>query len=313
MADCTQPVRQVANLTRARPAVIIFSGQFVRILRMPNAMNGEETIGWAVIAEILTFSGGDLKSRITCGARKRAGQGESGARIRFDSRASKESNGPNNRMKDIAMNLKRFSVRLVFCAAILVLAERLPAQGMTAFGAVPSGSRVKLDGTSTIHDWTIEGALIGGSLELDSAFIADPSKAKPGKISAKAQVIIPVRSLKSGKDSMDSVMQEAMKQTDFPRIEYRLAELTLLETPKSAAGPYLFESKGDLTISGVTNQVAMRVSIQKLENNKLKTTGETAVKMTSFKITPPAPKIALGFISTGDEVKINFDWVTVQK
>ena len=34
------------------------------------------------------------------------------------------------------------------------------------------------------------------------------------------------------------------------------------------------------------------------------------VKMTSFGIQPPAPKIALGLISTGDDVKIAFEWNT---
>jgi hypothetical protein len=35
--------------------------------------------------------------------------------------------------------------------------------------------------------------------------------------------------------------------------------------------------------------------------------------MTSFGIQPPAPKIALGLISTGDDVKLTFDWVTAKK
>ena len=30
-------------------------------------------------------------------------------------------------------------------------------------------------------------------------------------------------------------------------------------------------------------------------------------------LVPPAPKIALSLIKTGDEVKIIFDWITVQR
>jgi hypothetical protein len=31
--------------------------------------------------------------------------------------------------------------------------------------------------------------------------------------------------------------------------------------------------------------------------------------MTDYKVKPPAPKIALGAITTGDEVKITFEWM----
>jgi hypothetical protein len=35
--------------------------------------------------------------------------------------------------------------------------------------------------------------------------------------------------------------------------------------------------------------------------------------MTDFKIDPPAPKIALGMIKTGDDVKLIFEWMVAQK
>jgi len=51
--------------------------------------------------------------------------------------------------------------------------------------------------------------------------------------------------------------------------------------------------------------------MEKIENGKkLKTSGDVTLKMTSFKIDPPAPKIALGLISTGDDIKIHFEWLT---
>lgn len=198
-------------------------------------------------------------------------------------------------------------------ASLLLLARPLAAQTLTRFNAQPAGSRVRLEGTSTVHDWTIEGALIGGSLELDGGFLADPAKARPGKISAKAQVVIPVRSLKSGKDAMDSVMQQAMRQETHPKIEYHLDELTLRETPKAAEGPFLCDSKGELVIAGVTNKIEMPVTLQRADKARLKISGAITVKMTAYQITPPAPKIALGLISTGDDVKISFDWLTVAK
>lgn len=198
-------------------------------------------------------------------------------------------------------------------AAGLLTAGALSAQTFTRFDAQFSGSKMKLEGTSTVHDWTMEGAIVAGSLELDAAFLTAPDKAKPGPVAAKVQATVPVRSLKSGKDSMDAVMQDAMKQTQFPKIEYRLTEISLKETPKSADGPFNFDSKGELVIAGVTNKIAMPVSIQRVGPGRLKTTGAIPVKMSAYGIKAPAPKIALGLVTTGDEVKVSFEWLTAQK
>ena len=97
----------------------------------------------------------------------------------------------------------------------LALAATVSAQDLTKFEAQP-GSKVKIEGTSTVHDWTVEGGIIGGVLELDAKFAADPTKAQPGKVPAKVEATIPVRSVKSGKKSMDDIMHAAMKQPTNP-------------------------------------------------------------------------------------------------
>jgi len=195
-------------------------------------------------------------------------------------------------------------------AAVIALAcgASVFAADLAKFEAQPN-SKVKIDGTSTVHDWTVEGGIIGGVMELDSKFVAEPTKAQPGAVPAKVEATIPVRSLKSYKKAMDDIMHAAMKQPQYPRIEYRLTELTLKETPKSADGPFTFDSKGQLSLAGVTNKVSFPVTMTR-SGKTVKTTGTTNVKMTSFGIQPPAPKIALGLISTGDDVKLTFEWVT---
>jgi polyisoprenoid-binding protein YceI len=188
-------------------------------------------------------------------------------------------------------------------ACVLVTA----AGAQTVRYTATPGSKLKMDGTSTVHDWTVESSLIGGSLEWDAAFDAAP---KAGKLNAKVQSMILVRSLKSGKSSMDAVMQEAMNAEKHPKIEYKLTELTLKEAPKSPADPMTFDSKGELIVSGVTKPLAMPVTVTRVEGDKLKVTGSAAIKMTDHGIKPPAPSIGLGLIKTGDEVKISFEWLT---
>jgi polyisoprenoid-binding protein YceI len=112
---------------------------------------------------------------------------------------------------------------------------------------------------------------------------------------------------------MDEVMYENMKVQQFPRITFKLEELTLKEAAKAKEDPYKFEAKGDLAVAGVTNKITMPVSITPLGDKKLKINGTAAVKMTDFKIQPPAPKIALGMIKTGDDVKLIFEWMVGPK
>lgn len=209
------------------------------------------------------------------------------------------------------MKMNRLFPSALIAAAVVLSASLGAADVAVRYDAVQSGGKMKIDGTSTIHDWTVEGQLIGGYVEFDSGF--DLENPKPGKVNANASVVIPVRQLKSGKTAMDNVMYDAMKQKDHPRIEYRMTGMTLKEAPKAATDPLVFDTTGELTVSGVTNKVSMPVTMQRVDKSKLKFTGVISIKMTSYGIQPPAPKIALGLISTGDDVKLTFEWLTAKK
>jgi hypothetical protein len=198
------------------------------------------------------------------------------------------------------------------CLLLALLAPPLrAADGWVRYRSQPGASKMKIDGTSTIHDWTVESPLIGGYVEIDPAFNLESPKA--GKVNARAAVLIPVRQLKSYATAMDTVMYDAMKEKEHPRIQYWLSEMTLKEAPKTAGGPLVFDAAGELAVSGVTNKISMPVTLERLDKDKLKWTGTLTVKMTSFGIQPPAPKIALGAISTGDDVKLSWEWVTVKQ
>ena len=203
---------------------------------------------------------------------------------------------------------------------LLVLVSLNAAAQMTRFDAT-KGSRMRIEGTSSVHDWQVESSLIGGYLEVGPGFPVEPGQnAAPGKLEAKAEAKISTRMLKSiekdGKpysDSMDEIMYGKLKIKECPQIVYRLDELVLKEAAKDKNSPYLFDSKGELAVAGVTNKITMPISIVPLGDKKLKISGTTAVKMTDFKIEPPAPTVALGLIKTGDEVKLIFDWMVMQK
>lgn len=208
--------------------------------------------------------------------------------------------------------MKKSSFTSALClAALLAITLTAPAQTLVRYESQP-GSKMRMDGTSTIHDWHAESQLIGGFIELDAALLEAPDKAKPGKVAAKGETFVAVRSLKcsSGK-AMDAVMQEAMKEKENPRIVFKLVELTLKEVKGTQVN---FEAKGSLTVSGVTKDITFPVSLlRRVDQARIAFSGATAMKMTDFKITPPAPTAAIGLIKTGDEVKLTFEWVVAKK
>ena len=174
--------------------------------------------------------------------------------------------------------------------------------GFIRYDAQPTGSKMKIEGTSNIHDWTEESSIISGFLEADAKFpeaaLTDASAAK-----ATVQMSFPVRSLKSGNKKMDSSTYDYLKQTEFKNIEYRLLELK----PKSAAGatgPLKFDAVGALTIVGVTHTNTMPVTIEKTDG-KLKVIGSTPVKCTDYGLKPFS---FLGLATCGDDLKISFEW-----
>jgi polyisoprenoid-binding protein YceI len=213
-------------------------------------------------------------------------------------------------------------LNLAIGSCFLLAFAAYAAEQMQVFPTKPGGNqKIRIEGTSTVHDWQMESPAIGGVFEVESGFPTEPGQeVKPGPVQAKVEASIPVRSLKSlekdGKpysDSMNGIVWKNLKMEQYPKIVYRLNSLTLKESPKSKDGAYVFDSQGDLAVAGVTNKISMPVNVTPMGNKTLRITGNTKVKMTSFGIQPPSP-VGLGLlIKTGDEVKLMFDWTVAQR
>ncbi|HEY9173541.1 MAG TPA: YceI family protein [Verrucomicrobiae bacterium] len=198
------------------------------------------------------------------------------------------------------------------------LAIQATAQSIR-YDSQPGGAKVKIEGTSSIHDWKMEGPVIGGFIEAAAGF---PEAALKGGDAAKpkVEVFIPVRSLKSYNPKMDEVYQEHMEAAKFKNMEYKLTELKAKgSAPKD--GKCEFDAIGTMTIHGVAKEITMPVTIEKTEVEKdgkkspqLKITGETPLKISDFGVKPPNPKIpGMGEITTGDDIKMTFEWLPKQK
>src|SRR5215210_2724 len=169
---------------------------------------------------------------------------------------------------------------------IVLLALAAFAAGADQFlGA--QGSVVTVQGTSTLHEWKMEGAKISGTIDAP----------------AKAVVTIPVVSLKSEHTKMDKLMAEALKAKEHPEIRYEMTSAT----PSQPAGDtFVLKTKGKLTIAGVTRDVAFDVQGSRNPDGKYTLVGQAPIRMTQYGIKPPTAM--MGTIRTGDDVKVTFRW-----
>ena len=197
--------------------------------------------------------------------------------------------------------------------AIIAFTTQTRAETVTYFAK--TGSLLKISGTSSVHDWEVKTLLIGGRMVWDSSFPLDPSKAELPKLTTtpKVSVIVPVRNIESGKQRMNEVMHGAMNAQKHKFARYNLKEIKVVDKKRKAGDPIVFNTKGTLNINGKSAPVSMQISLAKREGDKLKVSGKTKLRMSQFGITPPAPKIALGLITTGDEVSVEFEWFVAQK
>lgn len=165
--------------------------------------------------------------------------------------------------------------------------------GQTSYKVDNSKSKLTIDGTSTLHDWTSIAEQVSG----DASIQFDNNSIKINNL--KFQVL--VSSIKSGKEGMDENTWEELQSEDHPNIQY---ELVSVEKINPAENGYTLETKGALQVAGKTKVIKMTVTATKTGDQFL-FSGEKALKMTDFEIDPPT--MFLGTIRTGDDITIKFN------
>jgi len=156
-----------------------------------------------------------------------------------------------------------------------------------------SNTKLSIDGTSTVHDWTIEAEQFEGKADVN---IENRILRGINSLSFK----VPVKSLKSGKSSMDDNTYEALEAEDHPLISY---EFKSMDNVKIEENTTTMDTKGILTIAGERKIVNMKVKAD--VSSGITFSGDITFKMSVFGIDPPTA--VFGTIKTGDEVTIKFN------
>lgn len=154
-------------------------------------------------------------------------------------------------------------------------------------------SELKVYGTSNLHDWDVDAEKQKGTIIIDNV---NDLIIKNLKIYAVSE------SLKSGKNGMDKNTFKALKTDEFKTIIFQMTSTKTIS--KLADKKYKIEALGDLTIAGVTKNIALNFNMD-FVNNDIQLDGEKIIKMTDYNIEPPTA--LFGTITTGDELTIKFN------
>lgn len=161
-----------------------------------------------------------------------------------------------------------------------------------------TGSFVRIEGTSTLHDWTMQGTTIGGTVTAPPV-----DEWANAALAGEASVAIPVASIKSEHAKMDRIMADALKAGANPMIRYQLTHAV----PSRPGAAFVLDTRGKLTIAGVTRDVDMQITGSRNANGTWTLTGQLPIRMTDYGIKPPTAM--MGTIKTGNDVRVTFRWV----
>ena len=187
--------------------------------------------------------------------------------------------------------MKAYST-LIMLSAVLLFSFGVNAQ---SYNLNNKTSSLLIDGTSNIHDWTIEAENTGGVLTVgfDEGELEEIEKLE---FTAVAE------SLVSGKSGMDKNTYKALNTDKYKNITYTLNKVNGIE--KLSGNDYKVKTTGSLMIAGVKKDINLNFNLN-CNSDQLVLKGQYKLNMTDFKIDPPTAMF--GTIKTGEEVLIKFE------
>ena len=147
-------------------------------------------------------------------------------------------------------------------------------------------SAMTIDGSSSLHDWTVTANTMEGTITENDDNISGV------EFSVAVADIISDRAA-----AMDKKMHEALKKEEHPKVTFTV------DGADAAVGENQ-ELMGTLNIAGVEQEVKVPATISQ-EEGGLRVKGEQIIALKDFDIKPPTAMF--GTIVVGDDVTVKFD------
>lgn len=160
-----------------------------------------------------------------------------------------------------------------------------------------SGSRVWVEGTSTVHDWTCEAGRVSATLD------GTPGSGSLTEISA-LNLTIPVAQMDCKNRTMNGKLRNALGTAPI-----RFA-LTNARVGNVRNGVFAIDATGRLTIKGRTRTQRVTAQGRALSGGRFRITGDVAVTMSQFGVDPP--RALAGTLRTGDRTTVRFDVIAAR-
>jgi len=168
--------------------------------------------------------------------------------------------------------------------------------------AVRADSRLWLEGSSNVKDWTCKATVMEALIAVDASSIDSRDDAVVAKSLRGVDVIVPVRMLKCGDRHMEANMYQALKAPKPPEMSYIIADFEISPTP----GDNLqVQATGKMSVAGAERSVSMTVKTERLPDGTRRARGSVPIKMSDFGIVPPRPWF--GVLRTADKVVVQFE------
>ncbi len=197
-------------------------------------------------------------------------------------------------------NLKPIII-LMFCFA--AISGLVKAQDSDIKYVTQPGSKLWIDGTSTIDSFTCTTHQVNGYADIENSAGMNGSTLRKDKV----EVTVPVFTLDCGKSIMNDDMYNAMEANKYPMITYELIKAHVASKPDTLSGAFLLETTGYLTIAGVRNKVDITIQVRMLSNGRFRLTGKKSLSMQDYGIVPPSH--FFGLIRAHDKLVVNFDLI----
>lgn len=200
---------------------------------------------------------------------------------------------------------KRTAAGLVVMAVTAVLATgTMSAQtgGPGTRLVLEEGSRMWIEGGSSLHDWSCEVPELDLEAELTETVEADADGGAPAEVSGF--VTVPVKAIRCDKEQMDGNLRKALKAKEHANIEFRTVRPATLPEVRGTE-PVSVVLEGELEVAGTARPVQVEAEVTREEDGSLRVRGNRALLMTDFGIKPPTAM--LGLLKTHDEMRVRFD------
>ena len=196
----------------------------------------------------------------------------------------------------------------VAALALLALIGTAAAGQTAARVAVAPGSKLWIEGTSNLHEWSCKADTLDAAIDVDPAAVAQLAGAVPQALK-HVQVKVPVRALKCGHGAMDNNLYRALNADASPNVSYILA--TFDAAPGATKDSFTLHTSGTLEIVGKQNPITLDVTVDRLPDGGVKAAGVVPIKMTDYGIKPPTA--LFGRLKTGDQVIVHFELTLTAK